>query len=375
MKKPFLVICNLLVLLLLSGCFSSIDREERKLAEQALNEAIPMIHEHFKNKYAIDVDINSAVAEFSGCSHDSERCFTGLVEADVTYNDEKISVQVLHQIVYDNYQADEIEQACLNYALEKLNLPKPSLYKISPETRFVNDYFDGTNAETVFNMISPSFLLIYDGDIVFDSDFYERLTALSAHTEYAKQSMEFVILKKGSADKVSLEGWSELTVNRYAPYVDYSIDYSKNENLEPVLHQYPIEPFPGDLPIFKEFLSMRSGIGSGNFLVLQEEPSKGWDIESDFEQITPSCRLLWNGDEWDFHHIFIPSSVWKELYETYDEIYLIKFREYANGEISYLKDLMKPDNTEYSGVTLYGDFFYFNVDKDTKYITFFGIRK
>lgn len=26
---------------------------------------------------------------------------------------------------------------------------------------------------------------------------------------------------------------------------------------------------------------------------------KGWNIESKFEQIMPSCLLLWNGEKWD----------------------------------------------------------------------------
>lgn len=302
-----------MVLLLLSGCFGSMDKEERKLAEKAERGAIPIIQEHFKRKYAMDVEINSVDAEYSGCSHDSDRCFTGLVNAIVTYHDEKFPVQVRNQIVYNQYQAEEIEQACLNYAFEKLNLPQPVLYKLSPETRFINDYFDGTNTETIFNRISPDFLLIYDGDIIFDSAFHEKLTAFFEPTEYAKQSMGIDVLKKGSADQVSLKGWSEHIAKRYAPCVEYSVNYRKNENMEPELHQYPVEPFPGNLPIFKEFLTMRSAYGSGNLVIRQEEPSQGWDIELDFEQIKPPCHLLWEEEEWDFRHIFIPPSAWKKL--------------------------------------------------------------
>lgn len=197
--------------ILLSGCAGDINKGERIRADNTKKEAIPIIQEHFKSKYGIDVEIASVLAEYSGCAHDSERCYTGLVQAAVIYNGSTYSAQVEDQIVYDNYQAKEIEQACLTYALEKLGLPQPVFYKISPHYRkcnydfgtlSMNDYFDGTNIEKLFNMISPSFQLIYESDDVIDNAFPEKLTALFGQTAYDEQSMEYIILKKGSAEKI-----------------------------------------------------------------------------------------------------------------------------------------------------------------------------
>jgi len=56
-----------------------------KLAENAEKEAIPLIHDHFKSKYGIEVEVKSVLASFSGCSHDSDRCFDGVVNATVIY--------------------------------------------------------------------------------------------------------------------------------------------------------------------------------------------------------------------------------------------------------------------------------------------------
>lgn len=369
------VTVSLLVMLLLSGCFGHIDREELKLGEKAEKDAVLLIQEHFRNKYAMDVAIYSVNADYSGCAHDSDRSFTGLVDAIVTCNDEKYSVQVRNQMVYDKYQAEEIKQACFNYVLEKLNLPQPDIYEISPNTLFVNEYFDGTNTEAIFNMISPDFLLIYDGDIDLDSDFYEKLTALYENTKYSRQSMELIVLKKGSADKISLKGWYENSAFHYAPYVKYTINYKKSDNTEPEMHQYLVEPFSNDLPFFKEFLTMKHGYGSGNLAIRQEEPSQGWDIEENFEQITPSIHFLWNENRWDFYHIFMPSSVWKDFFEKYDEIYMMEYQMTENGEIRYVKELIKSEEKESSKMSMNGDFFRFSISDSTDYITFFGAIK
>lgn len=385
MRKTILIVSNILVLFLLSGCFSNIDTTERNHAEKAEKEAVPIIHNHFKSKYGIEVEIKSVLAKFSGCSHDTDRCYTGLIRAVVSYNGKTFPVDVENQIVYDNYQAEEIEQACLTYALEKLDLSQPVFYKILPRYRghayydfgslLVNDYFDGTNTEKIFDMISPSFMLFYENGAVFDSNVPDKLTALFENTTDDKQSMEFIVLEKDSAEKVSQVRWYEDTVKYYAPYVEYSVKYRKNENMEPEIFHYLLEPLSDDLPILKEFLVLGSKYGSNNFVIRQEEPPKGWNIERGFEQIIPSCHLLWNEDERDSKRIFIPSLVWMELCKTYDEIYLVEYREYANGETKYKKCAMNPNDADHPSLALYGDFFCFSVDTSTAYLTILGIRK
>lgn len=367
MKKTVLVLCNILVLFLLSGCYSRIDAEELKRAEHAEKDSIPIIHDHFKSKYGIDVEIQSVFAKFSGGAHDTDRCYTGLVVAVVSYNDRRFSAHVENQIVYDNYQAEEMEQACLTYASEKLGLPQSVFYKISPHYRgyayrdfgelLVNDYFDGTNTEKIFNMISPSFILIYENDAVFDSDFSEKVTALLENTVYDKQSIELIVLEKGSADKISPIRWYEDTARHYAPYVEYSTIYRKSGNMEPETYQYVMGPLTNDLPFVSEFLILKENPGSGDFVVQQEEPPEGWDMGRKFEQITPSYHFLWNENACFLHHIFIPSSAWGQLCETYDEIHLVEYREYANGKVHYMELAMDPNYTGYSNVALYGDFF------------------
>lgn len=264
MKKIVLIVCNILAFLLLTGCFNNISAEEQNRAENEKKEAIPVIYDHFKKKYGIDVEIKNVFAEFSGCAHETDRCYSGLIRAAISYNDRTFSANIENQIVYDNYQAHEIEQACLTYALEELDLPQPVFYKIIPQYRnlkcydfdalLVNDYFDGTNIEKIFNMVSPNILLIYESDIVFDSTFSEKVTTLLENTEYEEQSVEFIMLKKGSADEISPIRWYENTAKQYAPYVEYSQKYRKNEGKEPEIYYYTVEPLSNDLPILKEFL-------------------------------------------------------------------------------------------------------------------------
>lgn len=383
MKKILLIICNILVLFLLFGCFSNIQKEEYKHAENAKKEAIPIIHDHFKSKYGIEVQISNIIANYSGCSHDSDRCYTGLILASVRYNDTIFYVHVQNQTVYDNYQAKEIEQACLTYVLEKLDLPQPVFYRLTPNYRvysfpdfedlLLNDYFDGTNTEKIFNMVSPDFNLIFESDTVFDSSFPERLTALFENTTDDEQSMEFIIFKKGSADKVSSIRWYGDTAEHYAPYVEYSAIYRKNEDIEPKIDQYLTEPLSNDLPILKEFQVLGYENEPNDFVIQQEEPPKGWDFGRKFEQITPSYQFQWN--EGEIKQVFIPPLVWRELCEKYDEVHLAIYKEYASGEVEYMKLAMDPDYTGYSSVALHGEFFSFSIGTSADYITFIGIRK
>lgn len=375
MKKTIFIICNILVLFFLSGCFNSIDREELKHAENAEKEAIPIIHDHFKSKYGIEVEVQSVSARFSGCSHDSDRCFVG-IDAIVIYNDCTFSVDVYNQIVCDDFQAEEIEQACLTYALEKLDLPSPVYYEISPRHSLrVNDYFDGKNTKKIFDMIEPSLILIYENGTVFDSDLSEKLIALFENTTDSKLFIQLIVLEKDSADKLSHVSWHEYTVWSYAPYVEYSVTYKKKEDMEPNLLQYLMEPLSDDLPILKEFLVLKTKYNTNDFAIRQEEHPQGWDIESGFEQIMPSYRLLWEEEGRDSRNIFIPPSVWRDLCEKYDEIYLLAYEEYAGGKYEYKKHEMNPDSTGHSWLSLYGEFFHFSVDTSTAYITFSGKSK
>jgi len=376
MKKTIFIICNILVLFFLTSCFGSIDKEELKLAENAEKEAIPLIHDHFKSKYGIEVEVKSVLASFSGCSHDSDRCFDGVVNAAVIYNGSTFPVKVYNQLVHDNFQAAEIRQSCLTYALEKLDLPQPVHYEISPQYALqVNDYFDGTNTEKFFDMIAPSFILIYDNDTVFDNNLPKKLNALFQNTTDSKLFIQLIVLEKDSADKIPHVSWNEYTVWDYAPYVEYSVTYKKNQGMEPNLLRYLMEPLSDDLPILKEFLVLKTKYNTNNFVIRQEEHPQGWNIERGFEQIMPSYRLLWDEEERDSRRIFIPPSVWMDLCEKYDEIYLLTYEEYASGKNEYMKHEMNPDRTEYSQLSLHGEFFCFKVDTSTAYITFSGKSK
>lgn len=385
MKRPIiLILYNILVLILFCGCASDISKEERIRSENAEKEAIPVIYEHFKSKYGIDVGIESVTAKFSGCAHDSDRYYTGLVQAVVIYNDNTYSAHVEDQIVYDNYQAKQIEQACLAYACEKLDLPEPVFYKISPHYRDsnyefgtlkLNEYFDGTNIEKIFNRITPSFTLVYEGGVVIDKDFPEKLSDLFQKTAYDEQSMEYIVLKKSSAEKIDPIPWYDDTAEYYAPYVEYIAKYEKNQDVEPKICRYSVVPFSRDLPILKDFLILRDENDFDDFQIQQEEPPKGWDISHKFQQITPSYHIIRNENDSGLSRIFIPASVWRKFFEKYDDIYLIEYREYVNGQVDYMKLPMDPDKKGYTDIALYGEYFGFDMGTSTDYITFIGIRK